>query len=144
MESPKSPAPMTPLWLWAATSIHCPDSRGNDNASGIAVQLVIAELLADVDLFYTFKHVQLGSEELGLSGSRFYVQELSNADLENARLMLNFDALCTGSGVAILRDGVFTNLINEEVNEVGVPFVMVLGGDPSRNHTALDTRSGYR
>ena len=95
-------------------------SGANDNASGTAVLLAIAELLADVDLPYTLRIVPFGSEELGLLGSRFYVQELSSAELENTKLMLNFDALSTGSGVAIFGDGVFTDLINEKGSEVGV------------------------
>ena len=95
-------------------------SGANDNASGTAVLLAIAELLADVDLPYTLKIIPFGSEELGLLGSRFYVQELSSAELENTKLMLNFDALSTGSGVAIFGDGVFTDLINEKGSEVGV------------------------
>ena len=55
-------------------------SGANDNASGIAVLLAIAELLADVDLSYTLRVVSFGSEELGLLESRFYVQELSSAE----------------------------------------------------------------
>ena len=61
-----------------------------------------------------------GLEELGLLGSRFYVQELSSAALENTKLMLNFDALSTRSDVAIFGDGVFADLINEKDSEVGV------------------------
>ena len=137
-------------------------SGANDNASGTAVLLAIAELLADVDLSYTLRIVPFGSEELGLLGSRFYVQELSSAELENTKLMLNFDALGTGSGVAIFGDGVFTDLINEKGSEVGVDvrvsrgmrggtsdfavfreagvlFVMFFGDDASRIHTELDT-----
>ena len=137
-------------------------SGANDNASGTAVLLAIAELLADVDLSYTLRIVPFGSEELGLLGSRFYVQELSSAGLEYTKLMLNFDALSPGSGVAIFGDGVFTDLINEKGSEVGVdfrvsrgmrggtsdfavfresgvPFVMFFGGDASRIHTELDT-----
>ena len=71
-------------------------SGANDNASGIAVLLAIAELLADVDLPYTLRIVPFGSEELGLVGSGFYAQELGSAELENTKLMLNFDALSTG------------------------------------------------
>ena len=55
-------------------------SGANDNASGTAVLLVITELLADVDLPYFLRIVPFGSEELGLLGSRFYVQELSSAE----------------------------------------------------------------
>ena len=95
-------------------------SGANDNASGISVLLAIAELLADVDLSYTSRIVSFDSEELGLFGNRVYVQGLSSTELENTRLMANFDALSTGSGVAIFGDGVFTDLINEKDSEVGV------------------------
>ena len=94
-------------------------SGANDNASGTAVLLAIAELLADVDLSYALRVVSFGSEELGLLESRFYVQELGSRELENTRLLLNFDALSTGSGVAIFGDGVFTDFINEKGSEVG-------------------------
>ena len=69
---------------------------------------------------YTSSIVPFGSEELALLGSRFYVQELNSAELENTKLMLNFDALSIRSGVDIFRDGVFTALINEKGSEVGV------------------------
>ena len=95
-------------------------SGANDNALGTAVLLAVAEMLTDVDLPFTLRIVPFGSEELGLLGSRFDVQELSSAELENTKLMLNFDALSTGSGVAIFGDGVFTDLINEKGSEVGV------------------------
>ena len=49
-------------------------SGANDNASGTAVLLAIAELLADVGLPYTLRIVRFGSEELGLLRSRFYVR----------------------------------------------------------------------
>ena len=78
-------------------------SRANDNASGITVLLAIAELRADVDLSYTLRIVPFGSEELGSLGRRCYIQELSSAELEITKLMLNFDALSTGPGVAISR-----------------------------------------
>jgi len=82
---------------------------------------------------YTLRIVPFGSEELGLLGSRFYVQELSSAGLENTKLMLNFDALSTGSGVAIFGDGVFTDLTNEKDSEVGVDVCVSRGmrGDTS-------------
>ncbi len=68
----------------------------------------------------TGRIVSFDSEELGLFGNRVYVQGLSSTELENTRLMANFDALSTGSGVAIFGDGVFTDLTNENGSEVGV------------------------
>jgi Zn-dependent M28 family amino/carboxypeptidase len=61
-------------------------SGANDNASGAVILLTIAELLADAELPYTLRIMPFG----GLLGSRFYVQELSSAELENTKLTLIF------------------------------------------------------
>ena len=134
----------------------------NDNASGAAVLVTLARMLADVDLPFTIRIVSFGSEELGLLGSRFYVESLSENELENNKAMLNFDALGTGSGVSVFGDGDITALVSDigdQVNvdvavtlglrggssdfasfrEAGVPYLMFFGDDVSRIHTGRDT-----
>ena len=134
----------------------------NDNASGAAVLVTLARMLADVDLPFTIRIVPFGSEELGLLGSRFYVESLSENELENTKAMLNFDALGTGSGVSVFGDGDITALVSDigdQVNvdvavtlglrggssdfasfrEAGVPYLMFFGDDVSRIHTERDT-----
>lgn len=134
----------------------------NDNASGAAVLVTLARMLADVDLPFTIRIVSFGSEELGLLGSRFYVESLSENELENTKAMLNFDALGTGSGVSVFGDGDITALVSDigdQVNvdvavtlglrggssdfasfrEAGVPYLMFFGDDVSRIHTERDT-----
>ena len=134
----------------------------NDNASGTAVLVTLARMLADVDLPFTIRIVPFGSEELGLLGSRFYVESLSENELENTKAMLNFDALGTGSGVSVFGDGDITALVSDigdQVNvdvavtlglrggssdfasfrEAGVPYLMFFGDDVSRIHTERDT-----
>jgi aminopeptidase YwaD len=83
-------------------------SGANDNASGTAVLVTLARLLADADLPFTLRIVPFGSEELGLQGSRFYVQSLSDEELENTKVMLNFDALGSGTGVSVFGDSDLT------------------------------------
>lgn len=137
-------------------------SGANDNASGTAVLLAIAEILAEVDLPFTLRIVPFGSEELGLLGSQFYVESLSEAELENTKVMLNFDALGTGRGVSVFGTREFTALASELGGEIGVdvnvtrgisggssdfatfraagvPFLMFFGDDFSRIHTESDT-----
>ena len=134
----------------------------NDNASGAAVLVTLARMLADVDLPFTIRIVPFGSEELGLLGSRFYVESLNDNELENTKAMLNFDALGTGSGVSVFGDGDITALVSDigdRVNvdvavtlglregssdfasfrEAGVPYLMFFGDDVSRIHTGRDT-----
>jgi len=137
-------------------------SGANDNASGIAVLLAIAETLGKVDLPFTLRIVAFGSEELGLFGSRFYVESLSEEDLDNTRVMLNFDALGSGNGLSIFGNRDFTGLASDLGREfgvdiavtrgisggssdfasfqaAGVPFMMFYANDFSRIHTDSDT-----
>ena len=134
----------------------------NDNASGIAVLLTIARMLEDIDLPFTLRIVPFGSEELGLLGSRFYVESLSEEELSNTKVMLNFDALATGPGVSVFGDGDITAMLSAigsemglevaltrglrggssdfaSFREAGVPYLMFFGDDVSRIHTERDT-----
>ena len=134
----------------------------NDNASGTAVLLAIAESLQGVDLPFTLKIIAFGSEELGLLGSQFYVQSLSDEELNNTKAMMNFDALGSGAGVSVFGSRDFTGLASELAGEIGVdmavrrgisggtsdfasfqvagvPFLMFYGDDFSRIHSELDT-----
>lgn len=137
-------------------------SGANDNASGTAVLLTVARLLSDSDLPFTLKIVPFGSEELGLLGSKFYVQSLSEIELQNTKFMLNFDALGTGSGVSVFGDDNLVEILQEvggqagieitvrrglsggssdhaSFRDAGVPYAMFFGDDPSRIHTDNDT-----
>ena len=136
-------------------------SGANDNASGTAVLLAIAEILKEVDLRFTLRIIAFGSEELGLLGSQFYVQSLSDGELDKTKVMLNFDALGTGA-VSVFGNRDFTGLTSELAGEIGidvavtrgfsggssdfasfqsagVPFLMFYADDFSRIHSDLDT-----
>lgn len=68
----------------------------DDNASGVAVMLEVAELVYGMDTPYTIKFIAFGSEELGLNGSAYFVDNLSSAELENTIGMFNLDSLIAG------------------------------------------------
>jgi len=63
----------------------------NDNGSGSALVLEVAESLAGSRPANRLRFVWWGGEELGLLGSRHYVSVLSPADLHRHALYLNFD-----------------------------------------------------
>jgi len=130
--------------------------------SGTAVLLTIAQMLANIDLPFTLRIIPFGSEEMGLLGSRFYVDSLTDQELANTKAMLNFDALGTGSGVSIFGSPELTELMvgvgvitGVEVavtsglsgdtsdyasfQNVGVTHFMVFGYDTTRIHSAFDT-----
>ena len=77
-------------------------------------------MLADADLPFTLRIVPFGSEELGLHRSRFYVQSLSDEELENTKAMLNFDVLGSGTGVSVFGDENLTELASTAGAEASV------------------------
>ncbi|MCI0848144.1 MAG: Zn-dependent exopeptidase M28, partial [Chloroflexi bacterium] len=110
----------------------------NDNASGTAVLLTVAGMLAEADLPFTLRIVPFGSEELGLRGSRFYIQSLSESELGNTKAMLNFDALGSGSRVSVLGNRDLTALAVEAGNEIGVEVAVTRGlGGSTSDHASF-------
>jgi aminopeptidase YwaD len=77
-----------------------PGSPGaNDNASGSAVVLELARTLAQRDPSQrpqTLRFVLFGAEELGLFGSRYYVDSLPEVDRRAIVAMINLDMVGVG------------------------------------------------
>lgn len=73
-----------------------------DNGAGIAVLLTIAQELQDQPLPFGLRIIAFGSEELGLKGSRFYLDALSAEERRQLVAMLNFDALGSGRIIQVL------------------------------------------
>lgn len=77
----------------------------NDNASGSAALLEVAEHLARVQPRNRLRFVWWGAEELGLLGSRHYVRGLSLRARESHALYLNLDMVGSPNGVLSVYDG---------------------------------------
>lgn len=74
-----------------------------DNGSGTATILELARVMGSrPQPEHTLVFIAFDAEELGLLGSRAYVNGLSDAQLRKLRAMLNFDMLGAGSGPLIL------------------------------------------
>ena len=135
-------------------------SGANDNASGTAVLLTVAEELFREPPPFTVRLIAFGSEELGLLGSQHYVAHIG-AERERIRAMFNFDALGTGN-FGILGSRELTGLAEELATEHridavvrpglrsgdsdhssfaddDIPVIMFFGDDFSRIHTPADT-----
>lgn len=134
----------------------------NDNGSGIATLMTIAGEVSDQTYPFTVRFIAFGSEEIGLDGSRFYIDSLGPDELKDLIAMLNFDALGTGRVAVVLGDPDLTDLVSRygessgiEVEtrrsleegtssdhapfaEAGVPVVFFLTDDFSRIHTPED------
>jgi hypothetical protein len=67
-----------------------------DNASGVGVMLEVAEVLADYKTHGTIIFVAFGAEEMGLRGSRYYAEQMSEEDIANTVAMVNLDSVGVG------------------------------------------------
>ena len=133
----------------------------NDNSSGIAVVLSLAEALAGQSLPFTVRFVTFGAEELGLYGSSHYVSSLDPAELGRIKAMINFDPVGSGSSIALVGNSGFLELAMGEAEEmgfgaqegmlppgassdhvpfesVGMPVLLMYANDVSRIHTPND------
>ena len=88
-----------------------------DNGTGVASLLVMAEELAeahseDETLPYALRFIFFGVEEIGLYGSRHYVDNLSEQEHGEIIAMLNFDAMGKGEAAVVGSDDLVDRAIN--------------------------------
>ena len=77
----------------------------NDNASGSAGILEVAIKMAKVNPTNAVRFAWWGAEELGLLGAEHYVASLTEAELANIALYLNFDMIASPNFVRFVYDG---------------------------------------
>jgi Zn-dependent M28 family amino/carboxypeptidase len=77
----------------------------NDNGSGSAALVEIAENLRKAELTNTVRFAWWGAEELGLQGSNHYVAQLDQAQREDLALYLNFDMIGSPNFARFIYDG---------------------------------------
>ncbi len=77
----------------------------NDNGSGSAAILDIAEAMRKVEPNNTVRFAWWGAEESGLIGSTFYVTHLTPAERDEIALYLNFDMIGSPNYVRFVYDG---------------------------------------
>ena len=133
----------------------------NDNTSGVAVVLSLAEALAGRSLPFSVRFIAFGAEELGLYGSRHYVASLTKAELARMRVMMNFDVVGSGLQLEVAGHQAFSDLALKIAAELeieaqpgflppgtasdhvpfedeGIPALLLFGPDISRIHTPED------
>jgi aminopeptidase Y len=77
----------------------------NDNGSGSAALLAVGEAMAKVKPQNTVRLAWWGAEEANLVGSTYYVNNLSQAELDKIALYLNFDMIGSPNHVFFIYDG---------------------------------------
>jgi Zn-dependent M28 family amino/carboxypeptidase len=98
----KPKAGPTPLVIIGAHYDASTAGRGaDDNASGVAVMLEVAERIKKYRREYDVVFIAFGAEEVGLRGSNYYVSQMSDADVDRTIAMINFDSLIVGDKLYI-------------------------------------------
>ena len=134
----------------------------NDNTSGTAVVLALADALSGRSLAFTVRFIAFGAEELGLYGSRNYVSALGDAELDRVKAMMNLDTVGTGAWLGVAGNDEWMALALEmaeglgvearisplppgassdhkSFEDAGVPVLIIYASDVSRIHTPNDS-----
>src|SRR5690349_9694050 len=90
----------------------------NDNGSGSATILEIAEQMRKVKPRNKVRFIWFGAEEHGLLGSQAYIDSLPDAERKKIAAMLNFDMIGSPNFVRFVYDG---DLSDSEPSEGGAP-----------------------
>jgi Zn-dependent M28 family amino/carboxypeptidase len=109
----------------------------NDNGSGVAALLELADALRDTVPAATIRLAFWGGEELGLAGSSSYVRNLSEEERGRIVAYLNADMLASSNGIAGVYDQAGTAGGSDAIRDAlsaaverqgGVPEPIDLGG----------------
>jgi hypothetical protein len=76
----------------------------DDNASGVAVMLQVAEQVVDIETPFTIHFTAFGAEEIGMQGSQYYADQMNDDEIQNTVLMINLDSLIAGETAYVYAD----------------------------------------
>jgi hypothetical protein len=68
----------------------------SDNASGTVLLLENAYHMQNIDHYYTLQYVFFGAEEVGLIGSFYFVDHMTQEEIDHLVLMINSDVIMDG------------------------------------------------
>jgi Zn-dependent M28 family amino/carboxypeptidase len=121
----------------------------NDNGSGSAAQLEVALQMAELEIepVNQVRFIWFGAEEAGLVGSAYYVSQLTQREIKDIAVMLNFDMVGSPNPGWFVYDGDASDTASTGstgsgvVEDVFVDFFELIGRETEP--TAFDGRSDY-
>jgi len=84
-------------------------SGANDNASGVAVLLSLADEFSKSSFDFNIVFACFALEELGLLGSQYFLEQLTNNQLEDILLYLNLDVVANGDSLYLYAEDISTD-----------------------------------
>lgn len=91
----------------------------NDNAGGVGVVLEAMEYFKDIETEYTLTFILFGAEEMGLEGSRYYVSQLAEEEIDRIEVMINMDVILAGDYMYVYGNEDERGKYRDRVLEVG-------------------------
>ncbi|SDO54631.1 M20/M25/M40 family metallo-hydrolase [Halobacillus aidingensis] len=86
----------------------------DDNASGVGVLLETAEVLKNIKTPYSIVFIAFGAEEVGLQGSKYYANHMSDEEIKNTIGMINLDSLAAGDQMYVYGNAGEDGFIREQ------------------------------
>ena len=115
------------------------DTQGaSDNGSGLSALLTVARHVAGRDYSFDVRIVLFGTEEYGLFGSEYYVENMSHEEIDGTIAMLNFDALGSGTTLHAIGDYDLTSKAREIGRDIGAPILLQGGGWAMSDHAPFE------
>lgn len=112
----------------------------NDNASGTAVVLELARVMANRETPFTLKFIGFDAEEIGLVGSNYYVSQLSEAEKRSTAAMINLDMVGVGDASRVGGSESVVRLAQAAASKSGLTLGLL--GDGSGSDHASFMRAG--
>lgn len=114
----------------------------NDNVSGIAVILEMAAALVEheIKLPFDVRFIAFGSEEIGLVGSKAYVERMSGAELKNIIAMINYDMVGVGESFVLFT---VEETDNSQLLKAGRKILRDMGYSPFEDFTQRSDHASF-
>lgn len=114
----------------------------NDNASGVSMMLSLAQYFSENTPKYRTVFIAFGAEEIGLIGSKYFVQN-PLIELSSIKFLMNFDLAGTGDeGIQVVNGSVYRQQF-ERLRSINndlelLPQVKIRGAACNSDHCAFD------
>ncbi|WP_077214946.1 M20/M25/M40 family metallo-hydrolase [Bacillus dakarensis] len=105
----------------------------DDNASGVGVMLEVAEVLKKIKTPYSIVYIAFGAEEVGLTGSEYYAENMSEEDIESTVGMINLDSLAVGDKMYVYGGEGEDGFIRDQALEIAEKKKLDVGTNPGLN-----------
>ncbi|MFS0862121.1 M20/M25/M40 family metallo-hydrolase [Fredinandcohnia sp. 179-A 10B2 NHS] len=90
----------------------------DDNASGVGVMLEVAEVLKKIPTPYSIVFIAFGAEEVGLRGSNYYADNMTDDEVASTVGMINLDSLAVGDKMYVYGSGGADGFIRDQALQI--------------------------